>query len=84
MNGILKCKYGFYVNKSKAMHDSSKNQNFTSTFMGFELAVTDQARDLKVMVYSSIKMSNLYMPVVKKQNAMPRIIRKEIKIKQLI
>lgn len=52
--------------------------------MRFELAVTDQARDLKVMIYGSIKMSNSYMPVVKKQNSMPRIIRKEIKTKQLI
>lgn len=44
---ILKYKGGFNVAKCKEMHDSSKNQNFTSTLMGFDLAVTDQGRDLR-------------------------------------
>lgn len=36
---------------------AKKNPDFTYTLMGFELAVTNQERDLRVTVDSSVKMS---------------------------
>ena len=58
-----------------------KKPNFKYNLMGSELAVTDQERDLEVVVDSSMKMSTQCAAAVKKANSMLGIIRKGIKNK---
>ena len=71
----------FNVGKCKVMHIGAKNPNFKYRLTGSELSVTDQERDLGVLVDSSMKVSTQCAAAVKKANSMLGIIRKGIENK---
>ena len=52
----------FKIRTQAAKHVGAKNQNFCYQLMGSELSVTDQERDLGVLVDSSMKVSRRPIP----------------------
>ena len=56
----------------------AKKPNFKFNLMGSELVVTEQERDLGVVVDSSMKMSTQCAATVKKESSILGIIRKGI------
>lgn len=58
------------MSKCKEMHIGARNQNFTYTLMGSELSVSDQDRDLGMLVDSSTKALTHCVADVKKANSM--------------
>ena len=60
------------------MHIGEKNQNFSYQLMGSELSVTDQKKDLGVIVDSSMKVSTQCAAAVKKTNSMLGTIKRGI------
>uniref|UniRef100_K7F105 Reverse transcriptase domain-containing protein n=1 Tax=Pelodiscus sinensis TaxID=13735 RepID=K7F105_PELSI len=71
----------FNVDKCKVMHIGKNNPNYTYSMMGANLAMTNQERDLGVIVDSSLKTSTQRAAAVKKANRMLGIIRKGIENK---
>ncbi|CAM5132666.1 unnamed protein product [Eretmochelys imbricata] len=71
----------FNVDKYKVMHIGKNNPNYTYTMMGANLVTTNQERDLRVIMDSSLKMSMQCAAAVKKANRMLRIIKKGIENK---
>ncbi|CAM5109632.1 unnamed protein product [Eretmochelys imbricata] len=71
----------FNVDKCKVMHIGKNNPNYTYNMMGANLPMTNQERDLGVIVDSSLKTSTQCAAAVKKANMMLGIIKKVIENK---
>uniref|UniRef100_K7GG65 Reverse transcriptase domain-containing protein n=1 Tax=Pelodiscus sinensis TaxID=13735 RepID=K7GG65_PELSI len=71
----------FNVDKCKLMHNGKNNPNYTYSMMGANLAMTNQERDLGVIVDSSLKTSTQCAAAVKKANRMLGNIKKGIENK---
>ena len=71
----------FNIRKCKVMHMGGGNQNFSYQLMGSGLSMTDQERDLGVLVDSSMKGPTQCVAAVKKANSILEIIKKGIENK---
>ncbi|CAM4564408.1 unnamed protein product [Caretta caretta] len=72
----------FNVDKCKVMHIGKNNPNYTYNMMGANLPMTNQERDLGVIVESSLKTSTQCAAAVKKANRMLNIILADLKHKK--